>query len=136
MVKRTSLEYAECPIARSLDAIGDWWSLLIIRDALVGRLDALPKGVRVMLKLTLPETADFYMPLIKHAGVARVVALSGGYSRTDACVELAKNEGVIASFSRALLEDLRYNSTDEQFDAALAEAIDEIYEASVDKVAA
>ena len=78
----------------------------LLRDALLGRLDALPKGARVMLKLTLPETTDFYMPLIKHAGVARVVALSGGYTRAEACRRLAANHGMIASFSRALTEGL------------------------------
>jgi fructose-bisphosphate aldolase class I len=106
----------------------------LLRDALLGRLDALPKGARVMLKLTLPETADFYMPLTNHASVARVVALSGGYTRAEACRRLAANHGVIASFSRALTEGLTRSMSDSEFDAALAAAIDEIYGASTAKV--
>jgi len=89
-----------------------------------------------MLKLSLPAEPGLFLPLVEHPRVLHVVALSGGYSRTDACAELAKNQGIIASFSRALLEDLRHQMSDEEFDRALAEAIDEIYDASVDKVAA
>jgi fructose-bisphosphate aldolase class I len=74
--------------------------------------------------------------LINHPRVLRVVALSGGFSRGDACRELAKNPGMIASFSRALLEDLRQDTSEEDFDRSLSEAIDEIYEASTEKVAA
>ena len=106
----------------------------LLRDALLGRLDALPKGTQVMLKLTLPETPDFYRPLIEHAGVARVVALSGGYTRADACRRLAANHGMIASFSRALVQDLRVSMSDTEFEKALAQSIDEIYRASADKV--
>ena len=84
----------------------------LLRDALLARLDALPKGTQVMLKLTLPETADFYLPLIKHAGVARVVALSGGYTRAEACRRLAANHDMIASFSRALTEGLTKSMSD------------------------
>ena len=105
----------------------------LLRDALLARLDALPKGAHVMLKLTLPEAADFYVPLIKHAGVARVVALSGGYSRTEACRRLATNHGMIASFSRALTEGLTKSMSDPEFDAAQAASIDEIYQASTAK---
>ena len=106
----------------------------LLRDALLDRLDALPKGTQVMLKLTLPETADFYMPLTTHARVARVVALSGGYTRAEACRRLAANHGVIASFSRALTEGLTRSMSDSEFDAALAAAIDEIFGASTAKV--
>jgi fructose-bisphosphate aldolase class I len=106
----------------------------LLRDTLLGQLDALPRGTRVMLKLTLPEVADFYMPLIKHAGVARVVALSGGYTRAEACRRLATNHGMIASFSRALTEGLTQSMSDPAFDAAQAAAIDEIYGASTAKV--
>ena len=106
----------------------------LLRDTLLSRLDALPKGTRVMLKLTLPEVADFYMPLIKHAGVARVVALSGGYTRAEACRRLATNHGMIASFSRALTEGLTLSMSDSAFDPAQAAAIDEIYGASTAKV--
>ena len=87
-----------------------------------------------MLKLTIPEVPEFYSQLIKHPGVARVVALSGGYTRAEACERLATNHGMIASFSRALTEGLTHSMSDEAFDAALARAIDEIYRASTVKV--
>jgi len=87
-------------------------------------LDALPSGTHVMLKLTIPDTPDFYAPLVEHKNVARVVALSGGYTRDDACRRLAHNHGVIASFSRALTEDLKYSMTDAEFDAVLGASID------------
>jgi fructose-bisphosphate aldolase class I len=97
------------------------------------QLDALPEGEKVMLKLTIPAEAGLFQPLVDHPKVLRVVALSGGFSREEACVELAKNPGMIASFSRALLEDLRHQMTDAEFDAALGQAIDEIYTASTVK---
>ena len=108
----------------------------ILRDELTRALDAMPGDAKVMLKLSLPAEPNLFKSLTTHPRVLHVVALSGGYSRTDACVELAKNEGIIASFSRALLEDLRHQMSDAEFDGALGEAIDEIYDASVDKVAA
>lgn len=97
-------------------------------------LDALPDSRRVMLKLTIPDVADFYRPLIGHPRVARVVALSGGYTRTEACERLALNHGMIASFSRALINELKESMSDSEFDATLAKSIDEIYQASVVKV--
>ena len=106
----------------------------ILRDEILKRLDALEGGQKVMLKLTIPTVADLYAPLINHAHVLRVVALSGGYPRPEACRLLATNHGMIASFSRALIDDLRASMNEEGFDAALAEAIDEIYQASVHKV--
>ncbi|SIT46348.1 Fructose-bisphosphate aldolase class 1 [Paraburkholderia piptadeniae] len=105
-----------------------------LRDEISKGLDALPAGKQVMLKLTIPDVADFYKPLIDHPRVARVVALSGGYTRTDACKKLAHNHGMIASFSRALINDLKKQMSDDEFNAKLAEAIDEIYEASSVKV--
>lgn len=105
----------------------------ILLAELTKALDALPGDDKVMLKLSLPVEAGLFDSLVDHPRVLRVVALSGGYSRPDACRELAKNRGVIASFSRALLEDLRAGMSDEAFDRALGEAIDEIYEASTDK---
>ncbi|MGA7817893.1 fructose bisphosphate aldolase [Caballeronia sp.] len=105
----------------------------ILRAELTKGLDALPDGSRVMLKLTIPEVADFYRPLIDHPRVARVVALSGGYTRTDACKRLAANHGMIASFSRALINELKKSMSDSEFDATLATAVDEIYQASVVK---
>jgi fructose-bisphosphate aldolase class I len=96
-------------------------------------LDALPAGRRVMFKLTIPDVTDLYAPLIDDERVERVVALSGGYSRDEACKQLALNHGMIASFSRALVEDLKYSMSDAEFDAALSEAIDQIYRASTIK---
>ena len=87
-----------------------------------------------MLKLTIPTVTDFYGELTQHARVARVVALSGGYSRTDACRRLAANHGMIASFSRALTEGLQHSMSDAEFDTALASSIAEIYQASTEKV--
>jgi fructose-bisphosphate aldolase, class I len=108
----------------------------LLRDAIVKRLDALPAGGEVMLKLTIPTKPDFYAPLIAHPKVLRVVALSGGYSRNEACRLLAENSGMIASFSRALVEDLHKSMSDTEFNAGLAASIDEIYKASTVKTAA
>ncbi|HEV7832238.1 MAG TPA: fructose bisphosphate aldolase [Caballeronia sp.] len=106
----------------------------ILRAELLKGLEALPEGSKVMIKLTIPDVADFYRPLIEHPAVVRVVALSGGYARTDACNRLAKNHGMIASFSRALINELKKSMSDSEFDATLATSIDEIYQASVEKV--
>jgi fructose-bisphosphate aldolase class I len=103
----------------------------ILNAELKKALDALPEGRRVMLKLSLPAEPGLFADLVAHPAVIRVVALSGGFSRAEACVELAKNPGVIASFSRALLNDLKHQMTDEEFDASLGGAIDEIHAASV-----
>ena len=89
---------------------------------------------QVMLKLSLPVKPGLFDSLVDHPRVLRVVALSGGYKRPEACVELSKNRGIIASFSRALLEDLRAQMTDAEFDASLASAIDDIYKGSTQKV--
>ncbi len=104
----------------------------LVLTHLLDQLDRVPDGSEVMLKLTIPAEPDVYQPLTRHPKVLRVVALSGGYSRPEACAELAKNSGMIASFSRALLEELRVQMDDIQFDQALENAIDEIYAASVD----
>jgi fructose-bisphosphate aldolase class I len=108
----------------------------LLRDEILKHLDRLPEGSEVMLKLSIPANPGTFDALVKHPRVLRVVALSGGFSRTDACRELAKNPGMIASFSRALLESLRHDTSDADFDRELGEAIDEIYEASTEKVAA
>ena len=102
----------------------------LLEDALVARLDELEPHQYVMLKLTLPEVDNFYSRLIEHPNVVRVVALSGGYSRTRSNQKLARNEGMIASFSRALSEGLTAQQTDAEFDEALDEAIQSIFEAS------
>ena len=106
----------------------------ILRDEIHACLDAMQGDGRVMLKLTLPSTPDLYAPLIAHPRVLRVVALSGGYPRDEACRKLATNHGMIASFSRALIDDLRASASDAAFDAVLGEVIDQIYQASVHKV--
>jgi fructose-bisphosphate aldolase, class I len=108
----------------------------ILRDEILRHLDRLPEGHEVMLKLSIPAKPGLFQPLIDHPRVLRVVALSGGFSRSDACRDLAKNPGMIASFSRALLEDLRQDMSDDEFDRSLKSAIDEIYEASTEKVPA
>jgi len=108
----------------------------ILRDEILRHLDRLPEGHEVMLKLSIPAKPGLFQPLIDHPRVLRVVALSGGFSRSDACRDLAKNPGMIASFSRALLEDLRQDMSDDEFDRSLKSAIAEIYEASTEKVAA
>lgn len=106
----------------------------ILLEEIKKQLDALPADRKVMLKLSIPTEANLYAPLVDHPRVARVVALSGGFSRDEACAELAKNRGMIASFSRALLQDLRHPMTDEEFDQSLGGAIDQIQKASTVKV--
>jgi fructose-bisphosphate aldolase class I len=108
----------------------------ILLEELQGALDALPEGETVMLKLSIPAEPGLFEALVDHARVLRLVALSGGFARPEACRELAKNPGMIASFSRALLEDLRHSMSDEEFDRALGEAIDDIHRASTEKVTA
>jgi fructose-bisphosphate aldolase class I len=106
----------------------------LLRDALARHLDTLPADQPVMIKLTIPDVPDLYKDIIAHPRVVRVVALSGGYTRHDACQRLARNHGMIASFSRALLEELRASMTDAAFNTALAEAVDEIFTASTVKI--
>jgi fructose-bisphosphate aldolase class I len=101
----------------------------ILRDEILKALDS--ASAPVMLKLSIPVEAGLFQPLVDHPKVLRVVALSGGFSREEACRELARNPGMIASFSRALLSDLRQQQSDEEFDRTLGTAIDEIYSASV-----
>jgi fructose-bisphosphate aldolase class I len=108
----------------------------LLLDALLEELNEIPDGQRVMLKLSIPAKAGLFDPLVIHPKVLRVVALSGGFSRAEACAQLARNPGMIASFSRALLSDLRAQQSDEEFNRTLGTAIDEIYEASTEKVPA
>jgi len=103
----------------------------ILRDEIAKQLDNLPDDQKVMLKLTLPTEANHYQPLVNHPKVLKVVALSGGYPRDEANTLLAKNSGVIASFSRALTEGLSAQQSDAEFDATLDKAIQSIYDASV-----
>ena len=106
----------------------------ILLEEILRNLDEVEE--RVMLKLSIPAEAGLFMPLVAHPSVLRVVALSGGFSREEACRELARNPGMIASFSRALLSDLRHQLSDEEFNRTLGRAIDEIYEASVSRIPA
>ena len=108
----------------------------LLLTAILEELDEIPDGQKVMLKLSIPSKAGLFDPLVAHPKVLRVVALSGGFSREEACRELAKNPGMIASFSRALLSDLRAQQSDEEFNRTLGTAIDEIYQASTKKVPA
>ncbi len=105
----------------------------ILLEETLKALDAMPGDDKVMLKLSIPEKAGLFDPLVDHPRVLRVVALSGGFARPEACVELAKNRGMIASFSRALLQDLRHQMSDDEFDGSLGGAIDEIHRASTEK---
>jgi fructose-bisphosphate aldolase class I len=104
----------------------------ILRDEIAKHLDGIPDGSQVMLKVSLPTVANYYISLIEHPKVLRVVALSGGYSRAEADVLLGENDGLIASFSRALTEGLSAQQSDEEFNATLDAAIQSIYHASVD----
>ena len=102
----------------------------LLKAATLEQLDRLDEGQQVMLKLTLPETDGFYTELVEHPRVLRVVALSGGYTREEANARLSRNHGVVASFSRALTEGLSAQQSDEEFDAALGDAVSSIFEAS------
>jgi fructose-bisphosphate aldolase, class I len=103
----------------------------LLKAAIATQLEALGADQQVMLKLTIPSVDDFYADLVKHPKVLRVVALSGGYSRDEANQLLAKNHGVIASFSRALSEGLTAQQSDQEFNKALDASIASIYKASV-----
>lgn len=102
----------------------------LLRAALLEKLNHLPAGQSVMLKLTLPEQDDFYADCVRHPRVLRVVALSGGYSREEANDRLRRNHGVVASFSRALVEGLSARQSDAEFNALLGRSIQSIFEAS------
>ncbi len=103
----------------------------ILRKEVMGRLAKLPEDVKVMFKFTIPSVDNYYEEVMKDSHVVKVVALSGGYEREDACERLSRNKGMIASFSRALLEGLNVNDTEEEFDEKLASSIDMIYKASL-----
>jgi fructose-bisphosphate aldolase class I len=103
----------------------------LLKEALLEKLNQLPAGQQVLLKLTLPEQADFYADCIRHPKVVRLLALSGGYTQEEADARLRKNHGVVASFSRALLEGLSVHQTDTEFNATLEASIQRIYEASI-----
>ena len=102
----------------------------LLKAAIAEKLDRLPAGEFVMLKLTLPEQDNFYADFVKHPKVLRVVALSGGYSREEANNRLRRNHGVVASFSRALAEGLSAQQSDAEFNAMLDQSIQSIFDAS------
>jgi fructose-bisphosphate aldolase class I len=103
----------------------------LLKEAMLEKLNGLPAGQQVLLKLTLPEQTDFYTDCVRHPKVVRVVALSGGYTQAEAEARLRKNHGVVASFSRALMEGLSAQQTDAQFNATLNASIQTIYDASI-----
>ena len=103
----------------------------ILHAEIARELYVLPEDVKVMFKFTIPSFENFYEDFMEDEKVVRIVALSGGYPMHEACEKLAKNNGLIASFSRALLEGLNVNQTEEEFDNKLAASIDEIYNASI-----
>jgi fructose-bisphosphate aldolase class I len=104
---------------------------VLLKGAILEKLSGLPAGQQVVLKITLPEQDDFYAEFVRHSKVVRVVALSGGYTQEEADARLRKNHGVVASFSRALVEGLSVHQTDAQFNAMLDDSIQRIYEASI-----
>jgi len=106
---------------------------MLLHDAIAKHIEALPEDASIMLKVTIPTQVGLYGDLAADPRVLRVVALSGGYSRDEACALLARDPTLIASFSRALLEGLTESQTDEQFNARLDSSIGQIYQASVDK---
>ncbi len=112
-----------CPTKSTAEAL--------LAESILEKLNGLPAGQQVMLKLTLPEQADFYADCVRHPKVVRVLALSGGYTQDEADARLRKNHGVVASFSRALLEGLSVHQTDAEFNATLEASIQRIYEASI-----
>ncbi len=103
----------------------------VLRDEVMKELALLPEGTNVMFKFTIPSVDNYYEDIMKDNHVVKVVALSGGYEREDACERLSRNKGMIASFSRALLEGLKVTDSEEEFDKKLADSIDMIYKASI-----
>lgn len=103
----------------------------LLKKQVMEELSKLPEDTKVMFKFTIPTVDNYYEDVINDKHVVKVVALSGGYERVDACNRLSRNKGMIASFSRALLEGLKVSDTDEEFDKKLAESIDLIYKASI-----
>ena len=112
-----------CPDKKGAEAL--------LKAALIEKLNSLPADQVVMVKLTLPEQDDFHAELVKHPRVLKVVALSGGYSREEGDDRLRRNHGVVASFSRALIEGLSAQQSDAEFEATLDSSIQSIYEASI-----
>ena len=105
----------------------------LLCDAIAKHVDALPADARIMLKITIPTQPGLYAELATDPRILRIVALSGGYRRDEACALLKRDQSLIASFSRALLEGLTEQQTDEEFGATLEHSVEEIYQASVDK---
>lgn len=138
-VAKTILAYGLVPIIEpevDINAADKARCEALLKADILKQLEQITNGQKVMLKLTLPEKAGFYDELAAHNKVARVVALSGGYSLEESCKRLTENKGMIASFSRALTNGLSAQQSDEEFDAALKAAIEKIYTASVGESAA
>ncbi|GBR45656.1 fructose-1,6-bisphosphate aldolase [Neokomagataea tanensis NBRC 106556] len=143
-VVEQQIRYAECVIEAGLTPILEPEVSVkssekseaehILRDVLLDYVEKLPESNRIILKLTLPEIPNHYDDLNNDPRILRIVALSGGYSLTDACNRLARNNGMIASFSRALLDRLRIYQDDAEFNAVLKQVSDSIYDASVNKI--
>ena len=104
---------------------------VLLKAAILEKLSGLPAGQHVMLKVTLPEQDDFFADCVRHPKIVRVVALSGGYTQKEANAKLRKDHGVVASFSRALLEGLSVHQNDAEFNAMLDASIQSVYEASI-----
>jgi fructose-bisphosphate aldolase class I len=104
---------------------------VLLKAAILEKLSGMPAGQQVMLKVTLPEQADFYANCVRDPKVVRVVALSGGYTQKEANARLRRDHGVVASFSRALLEGLSIHQNDAEFNAMVDASIHDIYEASI-----
>ena len=128
------MSYGLVPIVEpevSIDAKDKEQCEKILKEEIKKELDKLPADSKLMFKFTIPSVADFYSDIIDNPKVVRVVALSGGYTSLDACNKLSLNHGMIASFSRALLEGLNVNDSDLEFDNKLKEKIDMIYSSSI-----
>lgn len=133
-VAKVILEHGLVPIIEpevDINADGKIEIEIILREALLSELDKLSSDQKIILKLTIPTQKNFYGELIQHSNVVRVFALSGGYDRDRACRLLTENTGMIASFSRALLDDLKVKQSPEKFSKELSTAISEIYKASI-----
>mgnify|MGYP006427293817 CR=1 FL=1 len=133
-IGKSILSYGLVPIIEpeiSINAQDKQDCEVILKAEIMEHLNALEGNQQIMLKLTLPEAPNFYRELIDHPNCLKVVALSGGYDLDEACQRLASNDGMVASFSRALTNDLNAGQTDEEFNKALQSAIDRIYNASV-----
>lgn len=134
VLAKTIFENGFIPIIEpevSIDALNKKECETILKEEINTILNQMPQDMKVIFKFTIPTIPNFYADLMNNPRVVRIVALSGGYSRDDACQKLIQNTGLIASFSRALLENLNVNDSNEEFDQKLKQAIKQIYDASI-----